>query len=127
MGVKGTIYMLWWSGNSDGTEGVGVLVKELCEVVEMGRKSDRVMTVLMALEDGVVKNICVYGLQSGRTGAEKERFYDNLRSEWYLHSMGDLVLGMGDFNGHVGKWIEGYEVCMEEMELGREIWKERCC
>ena len=21
--------------------------------------------------------------------------------------MGDLVLGVGDFNGHVGKWIEG--------------------
>ena len=40
-----------------------------------------------------------------RTGAEKERFYDDLRSEWDLHS----VLGMGDFNGHVGKRIEGYE------------------
>ena len=59
--------------------------------------------------------------------AEKEHFYDDLRSEWDLHRMGELVLGMGDFNGHVGKWIEGYEVCMEEMELGREIWKERCC
>ena len=23
--------------------------------------------------------------------------------------MGELVLGMGDFNGHVGKQIEGYE------------------
>ena len=23
--------------------------------------------------------------------------------------MGELVLGMGDFNGHVGKWIAGYD------------------
>ena len=23
--------------------------------------------------------------------------------------MDELVLGMGDFNAHVGKWIEGYE------------------
>ena len=27
MGVKGRRYKLWWSGNSDGTEVVGVLVK----------------------------------------------------------------------------------------------------
>ena len=36
MSVKGRRYKLWWSGNSDGTGGVGVLVKEeLCEVVEV--------------------------------------------------------------------------------------------
>ncbi|XP_068684483.1 uncharacterized protein [Montipora foliosa] len=63
----------------------------------------------MALEEEVVRIICVYGPQSGRTGAEKERFYDDLRSEWDLHNMGELVLGMGDFNGHVGKRIEGFE------------------
>ena len=28
LGVKGRRYKLWWSGNSDGTGGVGVLVKE---------------------------------------------------------------------------------------------------
>ena len=42
----------------------------------------------------------MYGPQSGRNGAEKEHFYDDLRSEWDLHSMRELVLGMGDFNGH---------------------------
>ena len=111
MGVKGKRYKLWWSGNSDGTEGVGVLVKEeLCgKVVEVRRKSDRVMTEVMALEEEVVRIICVYGPQSGKTGAEKERFYDHLRSEWDLQSVGELVLGMGDFNEHVGKRIEGYE------------------
>ena len=84
--------------------------EELCEkVVEVRRKSNRVMTVVMALEEEVVRIICVYGLQSGRTCAEKERFYGDLGSEWDLHSVGELVLGMGDFNGHVGKWIEGYE------------------
>ena len=51
----------------------------------------------------------MYGLQSGRTSVEKECFYDDLRSEWDLHSKGELVLGMGDFNGHVGKRIECYE------------------
>ena len=51
----------------------------------------------------------MYGPQSGRTAAEKEHFYDDLRIELDLHSVGELVLGMGDFNGHDGKQIEGYE------------------
>ena len=57
MGVKGRRYKLWWSGNGDGTGGVGVLVKEeLCEkVVEVQKKSDRVMTVVIALEEKVVR------------------------------------------------------------------------
>lgn len=111
MGVKGRRYKLWWSGNSEGIGGVGVLVKEeLCEkVVEVRRRSDRVMTVIMAFEEEVVRIICVYSPQSGRTDAEKERFYDELSSEWDLQSVGELVLGMGDFNGHVGKRIDGYE------------------
>ena len=38
------------------------------------------ITVVIALEEEVVKIICVYGPQSDRTGAEKKRFYDDLRS-----------------------------------------------
>ena len=55
--------------------------EELCEkVVEVRRKSNRVMTVVMALEEEVVRIMCVYAPQSGRTGAEKKCFYDHLRS-----------------------------------------------
>ena len=79
------------------------------KVVEVRRRSDRVMTVVMVLEEEVLRIICVYDPQSGRTAAEKEHFNDDLRSEWNLHSVGELVLlGMGEFNGHVGKQIEGY-------------------
>ena len=51
------------------------------------------MTVVMALEEEVVRIIGVYGLQSGRMGAEKERFYDDLGSVWDLHSMGERCEG----------------------------------
>ena len=80
LGVKGRRYKLWWSGNSTG--GVGVLEKEeLCEkVVKVRRRSDRVMMVVMVLEEEMLRIICVYGPQSGRTAAEKEHFYDDLRS-----------------------------------------------
>ena len=53
--------------------------------------------------------------------AEKERFYDDLRSEWDLHSVGELVLSMGNFNGHVGKRIEGYE----DVHGGNENCKDK--
>ena len=44
LGMRSRRYKLWRFGNSDGTGGVGVLVKEeLCEkVVEVRRRSDRV-------------------------------------------------------------------------------------
>ena len=93
--------------------------EQLCEkIVELRRKNNRVMTVVMTLEEEVEIIICVYGPQSGRTSAEKEHFYDDLRSEWDLRSVGELVLGMGDFNGHVGKRIEGYEGVHGENGIG---------
>ena len=54
------------------------------------------MKVVMVLEEEVLRMICVYGPQSGRTATEKEHGYDDLRSEWDLHSVGELVLGIGD-------------------------------
>ena len=49
-------------GNSDGTGGVAVFVKEeLCEkVVEVRRRSQRVMTVVMVLEEEVLRIMCVW-------------------------------------------------------------------
>ena len=40
------------------------------------------MTVVMVLEEEALRIVCVYGPQSGRTAAEKEHFYDDLKSEW---------------------------------------------
>ena len=59
-------YKLWWSGKGDGVGGVGVMVKEeLCKkVVEVGRVSDRVMTVVV-FED-MLRLICECAPQSGK-------------------------------------------------------------
>jgi len=56
--------------------------------------------------------VCAYGRQSERAIEEKHRYYDELASEWDLRSPGEMVLGLRDFNGHVGKHIDGFEnVC----------------
>ena len=138
LGMKGRRYKLWWSGKWDGVGGVGVVVKEeLCEkMVEVRRVSDRVMT-LVVFEEDVLRLICGYTPQSGRSMEEKHSFYDELKGEWDMHSAGDLVVCFGDFNGHIGRHIHGcdgvhggYGVGQRNLEgrmiLGFCLEKESC-
>ena len=78
-------------------------------VVEVRRKSDRVMAIVLTLGREVMCVICVYGPQSGRPDAEKVCFYDEMGSEWDLGSSSEIIVSLGDFNGHVGKYAEGFE------------------
>ena len=66
--TSGRRYKLWWSGNDAGFGGFGILVKEEISgnVVEVKRKSDRVMTMVLTLGREVISVICAYGPQSGR-------------------------------------------------------------
>ena len=49
MGTLGQTYKLWQSGNDAGCRGVGILVKEEIpgNTVEVRRKSDRVMAIVL--------------------------------------------------------------------------------
>ena len=66
---RGRRYKLRWSGNNDRIEGFGILVKEeLCKkVVEVRRKSDRVMAMVLAFEEKVIRVICAFVPQVGRS------------------------------------------------------------
>ena len=104
-------HKLWWSGNDAEFEGDGILVKEEISgnVVEVRRKSDRVMAIVLTLRRKVMRVICEYGPPSGRPDAEKVHFYNEMGSEWDLGSSGEIIVSLGDFNGHVGKCAEGFE------------------
>ena len=39
----------------------------------------------------------------------KEVFYDELKGQWDVHSAGDLVMCLGDCNGHVAKHNDGFD------------------
>ena len=52
---------------------------------------------------------CAYAPQSGKPDADKERFYEEMAREWSVANENELVLGLGDFNDHVGKSAEGFE------------------
>ena len=51
--------------------------------------------------------ICGYAPQSGRRFEDKQSFYDELKCEWDMHSADDLVMCLGDFNGHIGRHFDG--------------------
>ena len=110
-GVNGRRYKLWWSGNDDKTGGVGILVKEeLCKnVVNVRKRCDKVIAFGLVFGEEVVKIKCAYAPQSGKSDAEKERFHDEMASERSLANANELVLGLRDFNGHVGICAKGYE------------------
>ena len=36
---------------------------------------------------------------------EKPSFYDEVKYEWDMHSAGDLVMFLGDLNGHIHCWL----------------------
>ena len=61
-------------------------------MVEVGRVSDRVITVVVVFEEDVLRSICGHALQGGRSMKEKQTSYDELKGEWDMHSAGDLVM-----------------------------------
>ena len=64
---------------------------------------------LVVFEEDVLRLICGYAPQSGRSLEEKESICDKLKNEWDMHSADDLVMCLGDLNGHVGRYIDGFD------------------
>ena len=74
VGCRDRRYKLWWSGNNHGTEGVTILLKEeLCEkVVEVRRKSERLMAMALVFEKEVIRVRCANARQVGRSECKKD-------------------------------------------------------
>ena len=90
--------------------------------MEIRRKSDRVMAIVLTLGREVMRIICACGPQSGKPDGEQVRFYDKMESEWNLGSSIKIIVSLGDFNGHVGKCAEGFE----GVHGGNGIGKKKC-
>ncbi|ESN94376.1 hypothetical protein HELRODRAFT_164209 [Helobdella robusta] len=78
VGAKGGRYKLWWKGD-DGTGGVGVMVREelLEQVLEVRRRSNGVIVVVMVFGKVIVRVISGYAPQQSRKEEEKDRRFRN--------------------------------------------------
>ena len=99
-----------WKGNSEGTEGVGVLVASELEdrIIRVERISDRVITVDLVIGEQIVKVVSCYAPQVGRSQIEKEEFWRQVEGVIMNTDINQEVIVDGDMNGHVRsgrQWI----------------------
>ena len=50
---------------------------------------------------------------------------ENLKCEWDMHSADDLVMCLGDFNGHVGRHIDGFDWVHGGYSVGQRNFEGR--
>ena len=77
-------------------------------VVEVRRKSDRIMSIKLVTGLEVLIVICVYAPQVGLSDDTKKVFWEELEEVLQgIPRHEKLFLG-GDFNGHIGEKADGY-------------------
>ena len=84
--------------------------KDLVEqVVEVRRKSDRIMYVKLVVGSEIFNVVSIYALQIGLDEEVKRLFSDNLDEVIQSIPQTEKLLIRGDFNGHTGRRGDGYE------------------
>ena len=78
------------------------------------------MAMVLVIEEDVGV-ICAYAPQVGRSECKKDQFYNDMAGEWDLQNPEEVVLGMRDFNGHVGRRIDGFDGVHG---IGKEMLRE---
>ena len=107
---EGNGYKLWYSGSRSARNGVGVILAAGLKdnVVQVIRRSDRIMMITLVIDGETVNVISAYAPQVGRSEVEKKNFWDSL-DELVRECQSDqrLIIG-GDLNGHIGAAADGY-------------------
>ena len=108
---KDSRYKLFWVGNKNGTEGVGVLLSEewIEKVYDINRVSDRIMLIKLSIDKKIITVLSCYAPQVGLDNIVKDNFYDQLHDTIRKVSDAETIVICGDLNGHIGKDANGYE------------------
>ncbi|XP_021995940.1 craniofacial development protein 2-like [Helianthus annuus] len=105
-------YKLLYSGSDGAKNGVGFLVSiELHKnVIEVIRHNDRIMVLRLVLGEQVVTVVCAYAPQVELGEQEKKEFWDCLDVVVRAIPREEKIFIGGDFNGHIGKDSDGFEL-----------------
>lgn len=108
---KDTRYKYIWSGNSEGSGGVAIMLAEKWwdKIFEVQPVSDRIVGVRMVIGKVVSSFICVYAPQVGLSMQTKDHFYDKLMDVAANVPASEQLFICGDWNGHIGTERAGYE------------------
>ena len=103
--------LLYSGANEQGRNGVGIILsKDLIDsLVEVNRRSDRVMSIKLGLGATSVSVICAYAPQSGSTEEVKNSFWEEMDQELRAIPSRERVIIGGDLNGHLGSSRNGID------------------
>ena len=101
---KDSKYKFYYSAHESGLGGAGILLAECWEdkVFEVQRISDRIILLKLIVGDAVLTFISVYAPQTNRPESEKVHFYDQLQRVVAKVPSSEILIPVGDWNGHVG-------------------------
>ncbi|XP_071694848.1 uncharacterized protein [Rutidosis leptorrhynchoides] len=118
-------YKLWFSGSRVARNGVGIIIGPPYNenVVDVSRRSDRIMSVRLVIQEVTYTVISAYAPQAGLGEAEKRLFWDLLDEVVRMCPPDHRLLIGGDLNSHIGTEVEGYAE-MSHTECVVEAWDE---
>ena len=98
--------------------------EELCKnIVEVQRKNDRVMAMMLVFEQEVIRVICAYAPQVGRSESEKDQFCNDMAS-WIRKTLVKWLLVWMTSVDMLAGGLMVLRVCMMSMESAKEILRE---
>ncbi|KAJ7942760.1 Retrovirus-related Pol polyprotein LINE-1 [Quillaja saponaria] len=103
---------MWYTGNTRNRNGVAIIVDGNLkdEVVEIKRKSDRIILVKLMIDEETFNIISAYALQIGLDESTKKAFWEDLEEIIQGVPLGEKLFIGADLNGHVGSTNEGFEL-----------------
>jgi len=104
-------YKFFWQDYKDDIAGVGLLISDrwIDKIIDVKRVNECIMCLKVLISDKLVTCICAYAPQTGRSGEEKDSFWDLMISVTGSIPASELIIVGGDLNGHVGTNVDGYD------------------
>ncbi|KAK9666491.1 hypothetical protein RND81_14G188200 [Saponaria officinalis] len=102
---------LWYTGKDKTRNGVGIVIDKdyIDDVVEVSRKSDRIMSIKLIVGDEALTVISAYAPQVGLEASLRRAFWEDLEEVVERVPIGERLLVGGDLNGHAGTSRVGFE------------------
>ena len=77
--------------------------------------------MVLIFEEEVIRVICVYAPQVGKSECEKDQFYNDIASEWDLQTLVKWFSVWGASTDMLGDGLMVLRVCMVGIELTKEM------
>ncbi|KAJ7979012.1 Retrovirus-related Pol polyprotein LINE-1 [Quillaja saponaria] len=109
--IERTGFKMWYTGKTRNRNGVAIIVDGNLkdEVVEIKRKSDRIILVKLMIDEETFNIISAYAPQIGLDESTKKAFWEDLEEIVQGVPLGEKLFIGADLNGHVGSTNEGFE------------------